>query len=210
MTKGDETRKRILDIAQDSVLAKGFGATSIEEIIAATDLTKSGFFYHFKSKNDLAKALLARYVDEDERIYDELFGRARALMDDPLQAFLLGLTLLAEVFADLPNRHPRCLVATSCYYDRIFDREIQEINRQAALQWRQRFRATFDEIAAHYEPHQPIDLDHLADMVSAVMEGGIMMSKALKEPAVLQQQVLVLRDMVKLLFAPTPPLRAVR
>ena len=37
------------------MLAKGFGATSIEEVIAEAGLTKSGFFYHFKDKNALAR-----------------------------------------------------------------------------------------------------------------------------------------------------------
>jgi hypothetical protein len=41
---------------------EGFAATSIEEVIAAVGITKSGFFYHFKDKNELAKALLVRYV----------------------------------------------------------------------------------------------------------------------------------------------------
>ena len=58
--KGDETREQILAVAESSVLAKGFAATSIEEIIAAVGLTKSGFFYHFRDKGELAKGLLLR------------------------------------------------------------------------------------------------------------------------------------------------------
>jgi AcrR family transcriptional regulator len=54
--KGSDTRERILDVAEGAVLEKGFAATSIEEVIAAVGITKSGFFYHFKDKNELAKA----------------------------------------------------------------------------------------------------------------------------------------------------------
>lgn len=46
MRKGEETRTRILDVAEAAVLQKGFGGTSIEELIAETGITKSGFFYH--------------------------------------------------------------------------------------------------------------------------------------------------------------------
>jgi AcrR family transcriptional regulator len=60
--KGEDTRGRILDAAEASVLEKGFAATSIEELIAAVGITKSGFFYHFKDKGELAKALLTRYI----------------------------------------------------------------------------------------------------------------------------------------------------
>lgn len=204
MRKGEETRGRIMDVAEAAVLAKGFGATSIEELIVETGITKSGFFYHFRDKNELAKALITRYIEADERIYDDIFGRAGELMDDPLQSFLLGLKLLAELLSDLPNGHPGCLVATSCYYERLFDREIQDINKQAVLRWRTRFRGMIQPIIELYPPREPIDVDQLADMVSTVLEGGIVMSKALKEPDTLANQVLMLRTFVKLLFQPSP------
>ncbi|MNT30864.1 HTH-type transcriptional regulator TtgR [compost metagenome] len=202
MRKGEETRAKILDAAEVSVLAKGFGGTSIDELIAETGITKSGFFYHFRDKNELAKALLERYVENDERIYDEIFNRARELADDPLQAFLLGLKLLSELLSDLPNGHPGCLVAVICSHERAFDRDIQEINRQAALMWRRRFGAMFREIMQVYRPREPLDVDQLADMVSTVIEGGIILSKALKEPRNLPDQLLVFRTFVRLLFQP--------
>lgn len=202
MRKGEETRTRILDVAEAAVLQKGFNGTSIEELITETGITKSGFFYHFRDKNELAKALLHRYIDNDERIYDEIFGRARDLMDDPLQSFLLGMKLLSELLADLPKGHPGCLVAVMCYYERLFDHDIQEINRQAALLWRRRFRRMFEDIVAVYPPREPLEPDQLADMVSTVIEGGIVLSKALKEPQSLPEQILVFRSFVKLLFQP--------
>src|SRR5918997_641684 len=87
--KGEATRERILEIAEAAVLAKGFGATSIEEVIAEAGLTKSGFFYHFKDKNALAREMLRRYVATNDRLFDEIFGRGQQLSDDPLQAFLI-------------------------------------------------------------------------------------------------------------------------
>ena len=41
------TREQIMDAAVAAVLAKGFSSTSIEELIAAVGISKSGFFYHF-------------------------------------------------------------------------------------------------------------------------------------------------------------------
>jgi TetR/AcrR family transcriptional regulator, transcriptional repressor for nem operon len=203
--RGDDTRARILDAAHASVVEKGFGATSIEELIAETGITKSGFFYHFRDKTELAKALLKRYLDEDEWVYDAIFARARDLVDDPLQVFLVGLRFLADQMADMPRGHPGCLVAVSCYYERLYDREIQELNREGALRWRARFRAMFEEIAAVHPPREAIDADDFADMVSTVLEGGIVMAKALGDPGVLPRQIMVLRTNVKLLFAPLRP-----
>ena len=199
-TKGEVTRQRILDAAQAVILDKGFTGTSIDELIAECGLSKGGFFYHFRDKNDLAKALLRRYIEEDERVFDDVFARARALVDDPLQVFLLGLRFLADVMGDMPNGHPGCIVAISCYYERMFDQELKRINSEAAMQWRRRFRRMLDEIGTRYHPREPVDLDELADMVSTVLEGGIVMSKALEDPQALKRQILTFRLLVQALF----------
>ncbi len=202
--RGTSTRQRILDVAQEAVLAKGFEATSIEEIVVAVEITKGGFFYHFSDKNALARALIDRYIAEENRMFDDLFGRARDLTDDPLQAMLVGLKLLAELFEDIPGGHPGCLIATACYQDRLFDADVREINQQAILGWRARFGAMFREIAEHYPPRTPVDCDVLGDMLSAVCEGGIIVAKATRQPQVLPQQLLLFRDMVRVLFQPLP------
>lgn len=202
MARGDETRRRILDIAQDAVLAKGFDATSIEEIVAGAEITKSGFFYHFRDKNALAKALIERHVEIEDRLFDDLFARAAELSDDPLQRVLIGLKLLAELIEDMPGGHPGCVVATAAYQDRLFDSAVRAANRDAVLGWRTRFRAMFDDVAAAYPPRDAVDLDQLADMVSAIIEGGIVMARALEQPRVTSEQVMLMRSYVKLLFSP--------
>jgi hypothetical protein len=125
------------------------------------------------------------------------------LHDDPLHAFLIGLKLFSELMEDLPNGHPGCLVATYCYNDRLFDHEVQTLNRQAVLAWRKRFLTVFEEIAKSYPPKDNVDFEALADMVSTAVEGGIVMSKAVRDPKVLAQQILLLRSYIKLLFLPT-------
>jgi len=202
VARGKETRTRILDVAQDAVLAKGFEATSIDEIVANAEITKSGFFYHFKDKNALALALIERHIVVEDELFDDVLGRARELTDDPLQAALIGLKLLAELIEDLPNGHPGCVVATAAYQDRLFNADVREANKRAVLGWRSRFRKMFEEIAAIYPPRDGVDLDHLADMVSGVVEGGIIMARAVGDPLIISQQVMLLRSCVKLLFSP--------
>jgi TetR/AcrR family transcriptional regulator, transcriptional repressor for nem operon len=122
-----DTRERILEVAELAVLAKGFASTSIEEIIAEVGISKNGFFYHFRDKNELARALLQRYLDTEEGLLDAVFGRARELHGDPLHSFLIGLKMLSETMADLPNGHPGCLVGTYCYSERMFDSEVRAL-----------------------------------------------------------------------------------
>lgn len=202
MNKGSATREKILQIAEESVLAKGFGATSIEEIIAEAGITKSGFFYHFRDKNKLAHAMLARYVATNDEIFAELFGRGRELADDPLQAFLIGLKLLAETLADLPNGHPGCLIASVCYQERLFDREVRELTAQSVANWNVFFLQRLEEIASTNPPSEPVDVAQLANMMSCIVDGGIIMSKVLRDPQILPRQVLLFRTFVKLLFSP--------
>ena len=202
MARGEETRKRILDAAQDAVLAKGFDATSIDEIVAVSGITKSGFFYHFRDKNALASALIEQYIVFEDELFDDLFQRAAELSDDPLQVMLIGLKLMAELIEDMPNGHPGCVVATAVYQDRLFDKNVRDANRRAVLGWRSRFRKMFDDIAATYPVRDEVDLEHLADMVSGVVEGGIILARAVDEPIVTSQQVMLLRSYIKLLFSP--------
>lgn len=204
-SRGEATRQRILDAAQAAILQKGFTATSIDELIAECGLTKGGFFYHFKDKTDLAKALLRRYLDRDEAVHDAIFDRARSMPDDPLQVFLAGLNLLAEVKGGMPGGHPGSVVAVACYYERMFDQELRDINAEGALRWRRRFRTLIDAIETRYRPREPVDPDELADMVSTVLEGGIVMARALRDPLVLKRQILAFRAMVQALYVPRDP-----
>ncbi|MGH1353041.1 MAG: TetR/AcrR family transcriptional regulator [Methyloligellaceae bacterium] len=202
MNKGKNTRERIMDIAEEGVLQKGFSATSIEEIIVAAEITKSGFFYHFKDKNELAIALIERYIQEDNRILGDLFSRAKELHDDPLHQFLIGLKLLAELMEDLPNGHPGCLVATFCYQERLFDNRVKDLNKKGVLEWRYMFIKELEAIAEKYPPKDDVNLDDVADMVTNTVEGGIIMSKALNNPQILPNQIMLLRSYIKLLFVP--------
>ena len=198
--KRGEVRERVLQLAESAILEKGFGATSIEELIAAAGITKSGFFYHFKDKTELARILLTRYIEREDALFDDLFRRADELNEDPLHGFLVGLKMLAELMGDLPTGHPGCLVAAYCYQDRLFDQQVRDLNTSAVLAWRKRFRQRLDEIAALYPPKIVVDLDDLADMLSVIADGGIILSKVLKDRDALPRQVMLYREFVRSVF----------
>jgi AcrR family transcriptional regulator len=199
--RGD-TRERLLEVAEAAVLAKGFAATSIDELIAAVGITKSGFFYHFKDKGELAKAMLLRYLERDKALLDDMFRRADELNEDPLHGFLVGLKMFAEMMANLPEVHPGCLAASFCYQDQLFNREIRELNAAGMLAWRTRFRERLDLIASRYPPRQPVDLDALADMISVLVEGGLVLGRVLADSSILPRQVLLYRDFIRSVFLP--------
>jgi TetR/AcrR family transcriptional repressor of nem operon len=194
------TRQRLLELAEQAVLAKGFTATSIDELIAAVGITKSGFFYHFKNKNELARALLLRYLEQEDQLLDELFRRGDELNEDPLHGFLVGLRLFAEMMAQLPEAHPGCIAASFCYQDQLFDQEIRRLSAEGALAWRGRFRARLALIARTYPPRSDVDLDALADMAATLVEGGLVLGRMLRDPSILPKQILLYREFVRCLF----------
>lgn len=201
---GRETREMLLDLAERSVLEKGFAATSIDELIAGIGITKSGFFYHFKDKSEIAKALLQRFLERDDAILDDVFARGDELHEDPLHSFLIGLKLFAEMMADLPETHPGCLVASICYQDQLFDQEVRALNAIAVINWRKRFLQRLEAIAETYPPKMDVKLDDLADMVSAIVDGGIILSRVTKDPKILPGQIMLYRAFVKSVFQGTP------
>lgn len=198
--KPANTRQRLLDLAEERILQKGFGATSIEELVAAAGITKSGFFYHFRDKAELAHAIMQRFMERDQRMLDGLFDRARALHDDPLHRFLIGLKLFEEVMSNLPDLHPGCLSASACYQEQLFDPETRRLYQDVMLGWRTRFHAMLDEIAKVRRPKVDVDLVALADMVCVLTDGAIILSRGLKEKDAIAKQIRNYRTFISLLF----------
>lgn len=198
--KGDDTREQILAVAESAVLAKGFAGTSIDGIIAAVGITKSGFFYHFRDKTELAKAMMLRYLEHDRRVLDDIFQRGDDLHSDPLHGFLVGLKLFAEMFDNLQEAHPGCLAASFAYQDQLFSRDIRALNAEGILAWRNRFRERFDLIAQTYPPRHEVDFEALADMASTLVEGGLIMGRMLNDPTILSRQIMMYRDYVQTIF----------
>lgn len=199
-TKGQQTREHVLSTAEQLILQRGYSGTSIEEIIGQAGITKGGFFYHFKGKDDLARNLILRYLDQDAKFFHGLQDRAAELTEDPLQQLLVFLKLMAEAMADLPGAHPGCLVASFTYESHQFDPEIQELNAQGLLSWRRIFSAMLDRAKEAYEFDGSHSTTDLADMLTSVIEGGIIMSRCLNDKDILPNQLMQFRNYIRLLF----------
>jgi len=58
MSKAQDTRTMILQNASDLIYRHGYQATSIDEIIATTAVTKGALFYHFRNKDEMGLAII--------------------------------------------------------------------------------------------------------------------------------------------------------
>lgn len=79
------TRTKLLDAARDVIRTKGYAATTVDDICQQAGVTKGGFFHHFASKEQLAKAAL----DAFGAMASELFHAAPyTLLPDPRDRLL--------------------------------------------------------------------------------------------------------------------------
>jgi AcrR family transcriptional regulator len=120
----DQTRKRILDAAYRLFRRRGYSRVSMDEIAAATGVTKRTLYYHFESKDQLLAHVLEaqhqlalaafktfgdRLSGSPEAIIDGLFRELAVWADRPRWAGS-GFTRLVIELADLPG-HPARLIA---------------------------------------------------------------------------------------------------
>ena len=198
--KGQQTREHILATAESIILQRGYAGTSIEQIIGQAGITKGGFFYHFDGKSDLARHLMLRYLEQDEQFFTAIADRAQSLTEDPLQQLLIFLKLMAEAMADLPGTHPGCLVASFTYEAQQFDEEVTALNAEGVLSWRRIFMDYLEKVNTMYPLKVERPLEELADMLTSVIEGGIIMSKVLDDRHILPNQLMQYRSYIRLAF----------
>jgi TetR/AcrR family transcriptional repressor of nem operon len=199
---GSLTRNRIMDAAQQMVLDVGLSGTSVEKVIGHAGVTRGTFFYHFKTKHDLAAALIERYAAEDRHHFADAMGKAEQLARDPLQQLLIFVGLFIDMTEQLEEPFPGCLYASYCYQSGAISPQTMAQVERMMLFWREQLSAKLEQVAAHYPPRIPIVVGQVADHVLATFEGAFILSKILKEPKLAAEQLVQCRNYLELLFAP--------
>jgi len=198
---GTATREKLLEVSEELINRRGFAGTSIDQIIAETGVTKGTFFYHFKTKQDLARALIERFAAADQELMRSSMERAEKLSPDPVQQLLIFVGLLLEAAEELDKmQQPGCLFATYCFEKGLFDDETYAVISDAMLSWRRVLGDKLREAADKRPPRTDVDLDALADMVTVVFEGAFVVSRSLKGPGVFAAQLRHYRTYLQLLF----------
>ena len=70
------------------------------------------------------------------------------------------------------------------------------------LKWRHLFRERLDRVAVQYPPLRPVDIEALSDMAMTLVEGGLILGRALQDATILPRQVLLYREFVRAIFQP--------
>lgn len=190
-----------MDAAQEQVLKRGFASTSVDAIQEAAQISRGTFFYHFPSKDDLARALIERYAEEDRALVDDLMARAEALATDPLHQALVFLGLLEEVFRETGAGEAGCLFASYSYEAGLFDERTHGLIVGSIELWRRALGGKLEQALERHDALLP-DTDPylLADMAYGVLQGAFIFGRALTDPSVMVAHIRQFRSFLELLF----------
>jgi TetR/AcrR family transcriptional repressor of nem operon len=101
-------RIRLLEAARDLVRAKGFAATTVDDLCRSADVTKGAFFHHFGSKEALGVAAAEFWAETTSGFFDAAPYHEPA---DPLDRVLAYVAFRKAIIAgDLADF--TCLVGT--------------------------------------------------------------------------------------------------
>ncbi len=184
------TRDRLVFTALKLFGEKGYGSTSVADILQAAGANSGSLYHFFPTKQDLLIAVLETYRDGIEPM---LLAPAWEGVEDPIE----------RVFA-LLGRYREGLVLTQCLYGCPIGSLALEIHEpdppvRAMLEnnfegWVRHVRRCF-EAAKHRLPPDA-DAEKLARLTLSVMEGGVMQARTYRTLASFDAGVELLRDYV--------------
>ncbi len=189
------TREKLLETAQHLMLAKGYTATSVEEICEAANLTKGSFFHYFPSKEDLGKAVLDRYVII---MFQEVQNAPFLKKSDPLQRLYGYIDFMIEVSKD-PARRSGCLLGN---FAQVLTDTHPEIRTQCAAHfrlWADMLKHELDAAKAVYKV-KGLDTGTLADHFIALFEGSLMLAKTRQDLDVIANNLNHFKNYLKSIF----------
>ena len=188
MSDGTDTKAKLIDVSMRLFWEKGYGATSIQDILREADVHAGSLYHFFPTKQDLLLATLRRYRDG---IHPMLLAPAWKGVKDPLE----------RIFA-LLARYRQALVSTDCFYGCPIgslalelhepDPEVRALLAANFTGWTK----AIEECLADAGPRLPRDVDSrdLASFVLTVMEGGVMQSRTHRTIDSFDASVRLLRD----------------
>ena len=188
-------RTRLLDASRDAIRARGFAATSVDELCQIAEVTKGSFFHHFKSKEALGVAAAQHWAEMTSAFFA---AAPYHVPEDPLDRVLAYVAFRKSIIAgDLPAF--TCLVGTMVQevYDvspAIRDACGRSIFGHAATLQADIMRPCQRGISGGWTA------ESLARHTQAVIQGAFVLAKAGNDPALARECIDHLDRYIRLLF----------
>ena len=169
-----DTRTRLLEATYSLMIRKGYPSTSVDEICTAAEVSKGSFYHFFKSKQDLAIALLEHHMDGAMEAIEEGLDLTGA--DKPAERVVRYVRHVEEKSEDVWSEG--CLIGS-------FALELAETYPEIREKVSGIFRDLVDDLEkvftplcqAHRGPDTP-PARELAEQFIMVIEGGVVLSRA--------------------------------
>lgn len=192
MSKGTETRERIVARAADVFNVTGYAGTAISDIMRVTGLEKGGIYRHFSSKDELALAAFDYAAERvRQRFVVGLAGTTNAA--DTLLAFV-------DVFRDYARRPPLeggCPILNTAIESDDTNPALAERAAAVVAEWRSLVSSTVEQGIARGEIRSEVDGDRFALLLIATLEGAVMLARLLRDPMPLEQAAAHLRSHIE-------------
>ncbi len=178
LRKGERTRRRIVERAAPVFNQRGFAGASVSELVAATGVEKGGIYNHFGSKEALALDAL----DYSVSLLVDSFGKALEGKEHAVDRLLAVVdTFAGEV--DHPHVAGGCPVANTALESDDTNPELCAHARVAMDSWHRLIGSIVKRGKERGELSAAADPYELATVVTATLEGALMLSRLMREPA---------------------------
>ncbi|HYD08746.1 MAG TPA: TetR/AcrR family transcriptional regulator [Acidimicrobiales bacterium] len=178
-TKGTRTRQRILDAVGPMFNERGYQATSLADVMAATGLEKGGIYNHFASKDDLA---VAAYERNAGLLADAIGDHVRAARPHAVDRLVAVLAAFRS-FAHEPPFPGGCPTLNTAVESAGLDPRLRDLSRQRLLDLRDGLVGRLLRRGVELgQLRADLDVDELATTVAAGIEGALLLAQALGDP----------------------------
>ena len=191
-----ESKTRFLQAALQVIRAKGYMATTIEEVCEAAGLTKGSFFHHFDSKEELALAAADYWTEGAGELFTSAPYHARADALERLLAYVdFRKALLTGGLADFT-----CLAGTMVQEVYGTHPAIREACDRSIGGHAETLEPDIAEAMRKYRVNGEWTARSLALYMQAVIQGPFILAKAKGGPAVARECLDHLRRYTEMLF----------
>lgn len=172
MSKGEETKSRILYQAAELFNQQGYAGSSMSDIMRVTGLQKGGIYNHFQSKDDLALQAFDFAIARIKH-HTRFALRSKRHAVERLQAIIGVFSSFAE---NSPIKGGCPLLNTAVESDDAHP-ALRECAQQAMNSWLHLIHRIIETGIEKGEIRPEVSADEIATIIIATLEGAIMMSK---------------------------------
>jgi len=192
-----ETKRKLLDAGAKLMRARGYNATTVDDICADAGVTKGGFFHYFKSKDDIAQAALAHFHEARVREYETASFRKLA---DPLDRVFGRLDFVKEIYCDKSPVTKGCLIGVLAQELAFTSPEIRDVCENFFARVVRDFTADLAEAKAAHAPNAKFDPKNVAWFYLSIVQGSLMLAKTAGNNDVLRDNIEQFRNHLNCLF----------